>query len=74
MLEISASTELTNLEPKKINWIKQTMSTSRKFSDANLVVSIKKYQEEETADFNMPAIDQESEVASSYVFDDKSKI
>ena len=32
--------------PKKINWIKESMMHSRKFSDANMVVSIKRYEEE----------------------------
>lgn len=54
--------------PKRVNWIKQSMPTSRRFSDANLVISIKKYQEVQPAQ-EMECIDQGSEAVSSEIFD-----
>ena len=49
------------------------MPTSRKFSDANLVVNIKRYQDDEDSEFNMPCIDQESEAVSSQMIDNRSR-
>ena len=65
--------ESQEILPKRINWIKQTMTTSRKFSDANLVVSIKRFQDDVDSEFNMPCIDQESEAVSSQIIDNRSR-